>query len=293
MKVLLLGSTGQLGQAFVEMSQTEKFPIGWTLTSWGRAEGNLSEPDELLRRIEAFHPDIIINAAAYTKVDLAEQEIDLCERINTESPAMLAAYARKHHAVFVHFSTDYVYGDDGLDAHLESERLRPQNQYGRAKALGDEAVLRSGSDHLIFRTSWIYSFTGKNFVKTMLKLSETHPELKVVNDQVGSPTYAPDLAEYSLDALMQALEKKAGGEAFPAGVYHLTNSGVTSWADFAKSIIPQVSIQEIPTSEYPTPAKRPLNSRLNLEKFTRVFGIKPRDWQSALKACLAEIENRK
>jgi dTDP-4-dehydrorhamnose reductase len=292
MKVLLLGADGQLGRAFQALSQTDAFPIGWELSAWNRSLGDLSKPETLLKNVESFRPDIIVNAAAYTQVDLAEQEIDLCERINTESPAMLAAYAREHHATLVHFSTDYVYGDEFKDAHLESERLQPQNQYGRAKALGDEAILLSAADHLIFRTSWVYSYVGKNFVKTMLKLAETKTELKVVNDQVGSPTYAPDLAEYALDALMQALEKKAVGEAFPSGVYHLTNSGFTSWAEFAEAIIPQVKIVGISSNEYPTPAKRPLNSRLSSKKFVLAFGFEPRSWREALQECLKKVHEK-
>jgi dTDP-4-dehydrorhamnose reductase len=289
MKLLLLGSQGQLGQAFQALSQTPAFPIGWELMSWKREQGDLSDPQRLVELIGKLKPDAIINAAAYTQVDLAEQEIDLCERINTESPAALAAYARTTKIPLIHFSTDYVYGGASSEPHLETEKLHPENQYGRSKALGDEAILISGCDHLIFRTSWVYSFVGKNFVKTMLRLAETKTELNVVNDQIGSPTYAPDLAEISLEALMRSLEKQASGQAFPSGVYHLTNSGFTSWADFAKAIIPQIKISGIATSEYPTPAKRPLNSRLSLTKIGTAFGLKPRPWQQALTDCLKKL----
>ena len=289
MKILLLGANGQVGQAFQDLVKTEAFPIAWDLIAWDRTQGDLSNPEELRENIAALKPDAIINAAAYTQVDLAETEIELCEKINTESPAMLAAYARENHIPVVHFSTDYVYDGNTKEIHAESERLHPGNQYGRAKALGDEAILISGCEHLIFRTSWVYSFVGKNFVKTMKRLGETKTELQVVNDQFGSPTYAPDIAELALDCFMQALERREEGEKFPSGVYHLTNAGFTTWAEFAKAILPKVNVIGIPTSEYPTPATRPLNSKLSLEKLKNTFHLEPRSWQDALKACLKKL----
>ena len=293
MKILLLGSNGQVGQAFQELSKTDAFPIGWSLTAWGRADGDFSDPENLLSRIQTFAPEVILNAAAYTQVDLAEKERENCERINATVPALLAEFSAKNAITLVHFSSDYVYAGMGTEPHLETEIPHAQNYYGLTKAQGDGGIARSGCDHFIFRTSWVYSHSGKNFVKTMLKLGETKTELSVVNDQVGSPTYAPDLAMIALDCLMQGLEKKADGKAFPSGVYHLTNSGFTTWAEFAKTILPQVQILGIPTSDYPTPAKRPLNSRLSLEKLRQAFDVRPRTWQAALSECLSKIEASK
>lgn len=289
MKILLLGANGQVGQAIQELSQNEGFPIGWSLIAWGREEGDLSDLKTLIAKVEMLMPDVIINAGAYTHVDRAETDRDLCEQINAAAPSALAGYCKSHSIPLVHYSSDYVYEGSGTHEHTESEALNPSGSYGKAKARGDQAITQSGCEHLIFRTSWVYSHTGKNFVKTMLKLGSERPELKVVNDQVGSPTYAPDLAGHALDVLMLGLEKKINGEAFPSGVYHLCNSGVTSWCEFAKRILPQVRVVGIPSSEYPTPAKRPLNSRLSMEKITRTFGIKPRPWRDALAECLHKI----
>jgi dTDP-4-dehydrorhamnose reductase len=303
MKILLLGANGQLGQAYQELSRTEAWPIGWELVSLNRNDCDLSSAPSLLSVLNQLKPDFIINAAAYTQVDLAEKDQDLCDAINHRAPAILAQYCKSHQIALIHFSSDYVYSGEGVEPHVESEKHQPLGHYGASKAKGDEVVMASAGDYLIFRTSWVYSHEGKNFVKTMLRLGSDRPELRVVCDQVGSPTYAPDLAQYALDALMQSMVKKVESGIFPSGVYHLTNSGYTSWADFAVAIFASARAQgellatalkvervvPIASSEYPTPAKRPLNSRLNLEKFTTVFGIKPRPWTEALKECLEKI----
>ena len=289
MKILLLGSKGQVGQAVQELSQNEGFPIGWSLTAWDREDCDLSDSKALTSKIEILMPGAIINAAAYTQVDQAESDRELCSKINAEAPGALAQYCKAHAIPLVHYSIDYVYEGSGTHEHTESERLHPSGYYGETKARGDQAIAQSECEYLIFRTSWVYSHTGKNFVKTMLKLGSERPELKVVNDQIGSPTYAPDLAKHSLDALMLALEAKVNQQKFPSGVYHVCNSGITSWCDFAKAIIPKCNVIGIPTSEYPTPAQRPLNSRLSLSKLKSSFGISPRPWQIALKDCLKRL----
>ena len=289
MKILLLGSNGQVGQAIQELSQNEGFPIGWSLTAWDREEGDLSDSKALIIKVEMLMPDAIINAAAYTQVDRAETDRDLCSKINAEAPGVLAQYCKAHSIPLVHYSSDYVYEGSGTHEHTESEALKPSGYYGETKARGDRAIIDSQCEHLIFRTSWVYSHTGKNFVKTMIKLASERPELKVVSDQIGSPTYAPDLAKHSFDALMLAFEAKVNQQKFPSGVYHLCNSGLTSWCDFAKAIIPKMKVIGILTSEYPTPAKRPLNSRLSLSKIKSTFGINPRPWQVALKDCLQKL----
>jgi dTDP-4-dehydrorhamnose reductase len=286
MKIVLLGSSGQLGQAVQKLFASSAFPIGWQLIALERTKADLSKPESLLPVLNQLKPDAIINAAAYTQVDLAEKEKEICDIINAESPKVIARYCADQKIALIHFSTDYVYKGDGTKPHEETEILSPQSTYGKSKARGDEEIAKSGCDYLIFRTSWIYSQTGKNFVKTMLRLGKEKPELKVVEDQIGSPTYAPDLAEYAVTAFMKALEAKASSLKFPSGVYHLANAGQTSWYEFAKAIIPGTKVLGIPSSEYPTPAKRPLNSRLNLEKFKNTFAISPRPWQDALRDCL-------
>jgi dTDP-4-dehydrorhamnose reductase len=291
-KILLFGASGQLGQAFLELSKTDAFPIGWILMPLDREQVDYSGPEPVEARVRLEKPDLILNCAAYTAVDRAESERDLAEQVNGRIPTLLAKMAKDLSIPLIHYSSDYVYAGSGVEPHLESELPAPLNHYGRSKALGDEGIQSSGCEHLIFRTSWVYSHTGRNFVKTMLRVSKERSELRIVNDQFGAPTYAPDLAKYSLQALMCALEMKAAGRAFPNGVYHLANAGAVSWAGFARAILPGKNIVGISSSEYPTPAKRPLNSRLDLNKFETTFGVRPRDWETALEDCLQSLRLR-
>ena len=290
MKILLFGANGQLGTAFRELAASEAFPLGWTLRALASAECDLANEGAVRTALERENPDLVVNAAAYTAVDLAEKEQDRCEAINARAPGIMAAFCREKNIPLVHYSSDYVYSGEGTAARNEEEPVAPLSSYGSSKANGDRAVIESGCAHLIFRTSWVYSHIGKNFVKTMLRIGAERRELRVVDDQVGSPTYAPDLAKYSLEAIMRALESKAVGKPFPSGVYHLTNSGFTSWAGFARAILPSHTVTGIASAEYPTPAKRPLNSRLSLERFARTFGITPRPWQEALADCLTRLK---
>lgn len=289
MKVLLLGPSGQIGSAILKLAHAPPFPIGWELATLNSEAGDFSSPNALMARLQDLNPDVVINAVAFTKVDLAETERVACEQINAETPIKIANFCKKLKIPFIHFSTDYVYEGTGDSPHLETDALHPQNFYGVTKAKADVGILESGVDHLIFRTSWVYSHTGTNFVRTMLRLGQLKSELKVVNDQFGAPSYAPDLARHALDTLMLALEQKIESGRFPSGVYHLCNSGTTTWFDFAKAILPNHPILGIPTVSYPTPAKRPLNSRLNLNKLEKTFGIVPRTWRQALDDCLNEI----
>jgi dTDP-4-dehydrorhamnose reductase len=290
MNLLLFGANGQLGKDFRALATSEAFPLGWTLHALSSQDCDLSNEGALRLALEGARPDVVINAAAYTAVDLAEKEPEKCEAINARAPAVMARYCAERKVPLVHYSTDYVYAGAGYEARAETEPHAPLNTYGASKARGDEAVMASGCDHLIFRTSWVFSHTGKNFVLTMLRLGAERPELKIVEDQIGSPTYAPDLAEYSLHALMRALERKLEGKGFPSGVYHLCNSGQTSWAGFARAILPHTRVVGIPSAEYPTPAQRPLNSRLSLQKFINAFGLTPRPWQEALEVCLKKVK---
>lgn len=290
MKILVLGSKGQLGTALMEIAQGPKFPIGWEFIGWAREDVDITQLDVLCEKVKTLKPSVVINAAAYTYVDKAEAEAKLCQTINVKAPEALAKTCLELKIPLIHFSTDYVYAGEGSEAHVETDPHYPLNFYGMTKARGDEAIQKVGCDHLIFRTSWVYSHAGKNFVLTMLRLATEKKELRIVNDQVGSPTYAPDLAKYALEALMKAMELRLDGKPFPSGIYHLSNSDTTTWYDFAKAFLPkEIDIQGISTLEYPTPAKRPLNSRLSLEKFEKTFGIHPRNWHEALNECVKKI----
>ena len=291
MKILLLGATGQLGQAFCEIAAAEGFPIGWSLTAWSHREGDLSEPEALIKKIRDFNPAVLMNAAAFTQVDQAESQKELCEKINAKTPGILASYCGEMSIPFVHFSTDYVYEGKGVEPHLETEIYKPQNFYGLTKSQGDHAIEEAGGEYLIFRTSWVYSHLGKNFVRTMIHLGESRDTIKVVNDQWGCPSYAPDLAKASWDALMIAIEAKLDKGSFPSGVYHICNSGTTNWCEFAKAILKNKNIMGIPSSEYPTPAHRPLNSRLSVKKLNQTFGLSLRPWGEALTECLKKIDS--
>jgi dTDP-4-dehydrorhamnose reductase len=287
MKVLLLGATGQIGDAVQKLALTPEWPADWRLTAWSRADGDLSKPDELIKKIELERPDLIWNAAAYTQVDQAETERALAFTINAESPGLIARYCKRVRIPMIHYSTDYVYAGIGDEPHTENDVCAPRNEYGKSKLAGDIAIAASGCDYLIFRTSWVFSNHGKNFVKTMLKLSKERTELMVVSDQYGSPSYAPDLALHSLQAIRQALASKAKGETFCSGIYHLTNSGVTTWLEFAKAILPAFPVIGILTKHYSTPAVRPLNSRLSLSAIATRYKIAPRSWRQALNDCLS------
>ena len=286
MKILLLGSKGQVGSAIAEIARGAGFPIGWELIAWDRNDADFLKIPEVMSKVKKLKPDAIFNAAAYTQVDLAEKDRSACMTINADAPQALARYCAEAKIPLMHFSTDYVYRGEGNSPHVETDPLGALNYYGETKALGDEAIRTSGSDHLIFRTSWVFSESGKSFLNTMLKIGKEKSELKVVQDQIGAPSYAHDIARYALDAFMKACEKKIQGKAFPSGVYHLCNRGEASWFQFAKAILPNHSILGIPSSEYVTPAKRPLNSRLSLNKFENEFQIKPRLWSDALQECL-------
>lgn len=291
--ILLFGANGQLGQSILRLQKEESFLKD--LIAFDRKEADLSKPDELIEKIKALKPSLIINAAAYTKVDLAETEVKECFLINSEFPEKCAKYCAENDVIYVHYSTDYVYSGEGESYHKEEDMISPHNVYGHSKAKGDEAILNSNALALIFRTSWVYSHHGKNFVLTMKKLSQTRDfqkdgPLNVVSDQIGSPTYSDDLAKYSIEALKKAVQMKQQHLKFPTGVYHLCNSELTNWAEFAKLIIGDPSkVKDIATADYKTPAKRPLNSRLSLNKIEKVFGIKPRSYKDALRECLSKI----
>lgn len=243
--------------------------------------------------LEQYQPKAIINAAAFTAVDKAEGEgRDAAFRINGEAIAMLAQAAAALDVPLVHYSTDYVFDGSGDAAWRESDAPNPINTYGASKLAGEKAIQQAGGKHLIFRISWVYDEMGKNFLNTMLKLGREREALTVVSDQFGAPCYAADITDSTIAALTQSLEK----QTFPSGIYHMCNAGETNWHAFAECIFKQASsvgadlkvqnITAIKTSEYPTPAKRPLNSRLNCEKLQATFNIALPDWGDALQRCI-------
>ncbi|MBN66618.1 MAG: dTDP-4-dehydrorhamnose reductase [Rickettsiales bacterium] len=287
MSILVFGRSGQIARAL----QKAIGPRGIFL---GRDEADLSKPDTLHDIIESHAPRAVINAAAYTQVDKAEEEEALATTINADAPAAMAATCYELGIPFVHYSTDYVFAGDGNAMRDEAEPVAPPNAYGRSKLAGELAVEAEGGQFLIFRTSWVYDAEGKNFFTTMLRLGVERESLNIVNDQIGAPSYAPHLAQ----ATMKALETAMQMDAFPSGVYHMCNAGETNWCEFAQSIFEGArrhgailavgDVQGIPSSAYPTPATRPLNSRLDCTKLQAIFGVTMPDWREGLNACLEQ-----
>ena len=294
MKILLFGKNGQVGWELNRSLQ----PLG-EIVALGREEVDFFLPDNLRHIVREIKPDVIVNAVAYTAVDKAEEEEDLALLINAESPKVLAEEALKLDALLVHYSTDYVFDGTKESPYNETDKSNPVNAYGRTKLAGEQAIQSSGCDHLIFRTSWVYASRGHNFLLTILKLAQEREELSIVNDQTGSPTSARLIADTTVLCIQQAIKEKLVG-VFSSDLYHLTTSGHTSWHGFTKEIVKIASndlnlpltikkLKAIPASDYPTPAKRPMNSQLALTKLESVYTIKMPDWKKSLSVCMAEI----
>ena len=285
LKVLQFGTSGQMARETLRRAGRH----GMTLTALSRDQADLSDPDAIARIVEAAAADLVINAAAYTAVDKAESERDLAFLINAESPAAMARACAARGIPLVHVSTDYVFPGTGSRAWREDDAVAPVNAYGDSKLAGEQAIAASGARAVTLRTSWVFSAHGNNFVKTMLRLAD-RPELKVVADQVGRPTFAGDLAEAAL-TIGARLARDADA---PAGLFHFAGEGAVSWFEFAQAIYlkkgpPTPLVTAIPTSEYPTPAARPANSVLDCGKVERAFGIVPRLWWDGLDETLAEL----
>ena len=283
MKVLITGCNGQVGHCLTKRltKQAEVLALDY--------EGlDITDYDAVLNTVAAFQPNYIINAAAHTAVDRAEQEVELSFAINRDGPSYLAKAAKECGAVMLHISTDYVFDGMGDKPYQESDSTEPQGIYGQSKLAGEQAVAESCPEHLILRTAWVFGEHGNNFVKTMLRLAQCRDELSIVGDQFGGPTYAGDIAD-ALITMVQYLEQ---GKQAKWGVYHFSGMPYASWFDFARAIFQAAErydvhakhpkISAIPTSDYPTPAKRPVNSRLDCSKIEHQFGIKPSDWNAAL-----------
>jgi len=278
MNILLLGKTGQVG---FELHRTLA-PLG-TITAPDRTELDLMNPQAVADYLETHQPDLIANAAAYTAVDAAEEEHTEAGQLNATLPEQLAHYAKANNSRLIHYSSDYVYPGNGDKAWTENSPPGPLSVYGMSKLAGDQAIQTSGCEHVIFRTSWVYSARGNNFMKTMLRLAQSKPALNIVADQIGAPTPARLIAQITSMAIHNNI---------PGGLYHLAPRGETSWHGFAQEIFRlsghSVKANPIPTSDYPTPAKRPLNSRMDLTKLETALNIKMPDWQSQLELTLSE-----
>lgn len=293
MKILLTGSNGQVGYELERSLQG----LGQVFAPQ-RQQLDLADLDQVRNTVRDFAPDIIINPAAYTAVDKAESEPELALRINAEAPAVMAEEAARLGSVLIHFSTDYVFDGSQTGPYLESDNTNPVSVYGKTKLAGEQAIAASDCAHLIFRTSWVYGMRGKNFLLTMLRLASERDQLRVVADQIGAPTWSRTLAEVSAHVVAKAQAQTTGAHSAThaadwwrerSGVYHLTAQGATSWHGFTEAIVAQAgkscSVTPITTLEYPTPARRPANSRLDCAKFIGQFCGLPQ-WDQALALCL-------
>lgn len=300
-KILLTGVTGQVGSQLLH-----------TLASFGeiiaptRQQMDLADPNSVRDVIRSLRPRWIVNPGAYTAVDKAESEPDLAQAINTETVAAIGQEAQSIGAAVLHFSTDYVFSGEGTTPYIETDPTGPTSVYGASKLAGEQALAASGAAHLIFRTSWVYGATGKNFLLTILKLAREREHLRIVADQHGTPTWSRDLARMTAAVIARCeaqaqLERKPLTEIVAAvgGIYHAAGSGETTWHGFTSEAIRQMhekepgarfaEIEGISTVEYPTPAKRPANSRLNCEKLNRTFDWTMPVWQHSLSEVLSEF----
>jgi dTDP-4-dehydrorhamnose reductase len=279
LKILLTGKNGQVGW---ELARSLA-PLG-DVVAHDRASLDLADADALCRLIRDAKPAIIVNAAAYTAVDKAESELDVAFAVNAQAPRVLAEEARKLGALLVHYSTDYVFDGTKPDPYLETDATNPVGVYGRSKLQGELAIQASGCRHLIFRTSWVFGPRGGNFLLTMLRLSSERDELRIVDDQFGAPTSSGLIADATAHAL------RVGGAE---GLFHLTAAGLTSWCGFAREIFKTAGlntvVKPITSAQYPTAARRPLNSSLDYAKLGKAFGFTPPPWQDGMLACLRSL----
>lgn len=279
MTILVIGRTGQVATELVRKREVLALePPEIDLTNLPACEAKIRE----------IAPELLINAAAYTAVDRAEEDEDLAQVINGDAPGMMAKVAAEMGIPFLHISTDYVFEGSGENRWKPSDAAHPIGAYGRTKLAGDLAVAAAGGQHVVLRTSWVFSAHGNNYVKTMLRLGAERDELSIVADQIGGPTSAASIADALLTITDAFLEGKGS-----SGIYHFAGAPDTSWAGFSREIFAQagldVVVNDIPTSEYPTPAKRPLNSRLDCSDLVRDYGIKRPDWRADLADVLKDL----
>lgn len=286
MKILVTGSNGQLGSELQILAKDSSDDFIFL----DRKSFDLTKPAQMSKVLENEAPDIIINAAAYTAVDAAESDSQTAQSVNAEAVKQMATYANEKGIFLLHISSDYVYHSINDRPIKETDPTKPQGVYAKTKLIGEQAAMEHCKKCVIVRTSWVYSSFGNNFVKTMLRLSQNRDHLSIVEDQIGVPTYAKDIATCLLKIIQYY---KADNCTF--GVYNFSNTGMTNWYEFAKKIFElediKISLKAIPSSEYPTPADRPKWSVLNLEKITKEFDIKARNWEAALRECLILLKD--
>lgn len=295
MKILLLGANGQVG---FELARS-LLPLGEVI-ALNRSQADFENLENLRAIVQSIHPDVIVNAAAYTAVDKAQTECETAFLINAQAVEVLAQEAKNLNALLIHYSTDYVFDGSKTTPYFENDVTNPLNVYGESKLAGEQAIEKSGADYLIFRTTWVFAARGQNFVNSILRLASEREELNIVADQIGAPTWARLSADTTAHCLRQAVQER-GANTFESGIFNLTSSGETSWFEFAQKILKHLPpspptkggavlcvIKPIPTSAYPTPAKRPANSRLSTAKLAQRFGLKMPFWEETLKLCLEE-----
>lgn len=289
-RILLLGKNGQVGWEL----QRSLAPFGEVRALDRHNGGDLTDLLGIQQQILDYRPNVVVNAAAYTAVDKAESEQGLADRVNHKAVEVMADASKSVDALLVHYSTDYVFSGEGDKHWSETDGVKPVNEYGQSKLKGEQAITSSGCQYLIFRTSWVYAAKGNNFAKTMLKLAASRTELSVINDQFGAPTGAELIADVTALAIPRTLSNPE-----KSGLYHLVASGEATWCDYADHVfnvakkqgseLQVETVNGISTSEYPTPAKRPLNSRLNCSKLEKNFGLSMPDWKLGVDRMLAEI----
>lgn len=294
MRILLFGKNGQLGWEL----QRSLAPLGEVIAlgTHDRPCADFNRPSDVAATVRALAPDVIVNAAAYTAVDKAESDSQTAMTVNAVTPGLLARTAAGLGAWLVHYSTDYVFDGSGMTPWREDDPVAPVNEYGRGKLAGEENIRTAGGRHLIFRTSWVYAARGNNFAKTMLKLAQERDALKVIDDQYGAPTGADLLADITAHALRAVMVQPELG-----GTYHVAPAGETTWHGYARHVIGRAraaglpvkvaedAIAAVPTSEFPTPARRPANSRLDTAKLRSAFGLHLPDWRVGVDRMLTEI----
>lgn len=288
--ILVTGVNGQVGFELLRTLQG----LG-RVVSCDRSTLDLSDLERVRTFVRDVKPSLIVNPAAYTAVDQAETDVDAARRLNADLPRVFAEEMARSGGALIHYSTDYVFDGTNTEAYTETDATNPANVYGATKRDGERAIAATGCAHLILRTSWVYGRRGRNFLLTMLKLGAERPELRIVADQVGAPTWSKTIAAATSHIVAQGMASTGTDWwARRSGVYHLTSAGATSWCGFAEAIFAVAMASHAPkvvpiaSSDYPTPAKRPANSRLAMDKLGATFGLRMPDWRDALALCLAE-----